>query len=232
MPPFKIQPSQNFQFLAPFHKLACTQLLLFVCWPFLACAFMLLTAPSVILKSKPCHQITLHYTAHCGFKLNCRKRASVTISASHFVSFLGGSILNPPKSSAWSSLEIVQFITQWVLSLHGLSFSLCSLKRADAGRPMRTQEELARPIRSLDSLNSPPIVWPSVRGPSRRERGGTLPCKTFTKRQLGFGIPPLYSFILPHGCLEYCLYISIYIYISVRGPSRRERGETLPCKTC
>ena len=63
------------------------------------------------------------------------------------------------------------------LSLHGLSFSLCSLKRAEASRPMRAQEVGARPIRELDSLNSPPIVWPSVLGPSRREQGGTMPCK-------------------------------------------------------
>ena len=148
------------------------------------------------VKTLPSNNTTVH-SAHYGFKLNCRKRASVTISASHFVSFFWW-ILNPPESSAWSSLEIVQFITQWVLSLHGLSFSLCSLKRAEASRPMRAQEVSARPIRELDSLNSPPIVWPSVRGPSRRERGGTLPCKT---RRLGFGIPPIYSFIQhPRAC--------------------------------
>ena len=81
----------------------------------------------------------------------------------------------PLQARAWSSLEIVQFITQWVLSLHGLSFSLWSLKRAEAGRPIGKRELLARPIRALHFLNSPPIVWPSVGGPSRREQGGTLP---------------------------------------------------------
>ena len=63
------------------------------------------------------------------------------------------------------------------LSLHGLSFSLCPLKRAEGRRPMRVEERMARPITELDSLNSPPIVWPSVLGPSRREQGGTMPCK-------------------------------------------------------
>ena len=140
-----------------------------VCWPFLACAFMLLTAPSVILKSKPCHQITLHYTAHYGYSNSIAEKGHLSQFLLHILSVFWERILNPPKSSAWSSLEIVQFITQWVLSLHGLSFSLCSLKRADAGRPMRTQEVSARPMRKLNSLNSPPIVWPSVRGPSRRE---------------------------------------------------------------
>ena len=158
---------------------------------------MLLTAPSVIPKSKPCHQITLQYTVHIMDSNSIAEKGHLSQFLLHILSVFW-SILNPPKSSAWSSLEIVQFITQWVLSLHGLSFSLCSLKRAEASRPMRAQEVSARPIRELDSLNSPPIVWPSVRGPSRRERGGTLPCKT---RRLGFGIPPMYSFIQhPRAC--------------------------------
>ena len=57
------------------------------------------------------------------------------------------------------------------LSLHGLSFSLCPLKRAEGRRPMRAEEKMARPITELDSLNSPPIVWPSVRGSPEASAG-------------------------------------------------------------
>ena len=93
-----------------------------------------------------------------------QKKASVSISTQNLPALGILNVLKTPYALAWSSLEIVQFITQWVLSLHGLSFSLCSLKRAEGRRPMRAEELGARPIRSLDSLNSPPIVWPSVRG--------------------------------------------------------------------
>ena len=104
-----------------------------------------------------------------------QKKASVSISTQNLPAFGILNVLKTPYALAWSSLEIVQFITQWVLSLHGLSFSLWSLKRAEAGRPIGTRELLARPMRALHFLNSPPIVWPSVGGPSRREQGGTLP---------------------------------------------------------
>ena len=151
-----------------------------LCWSF-CLAFMLLTAPSVTTKSKLCHQIAL-YTLYYRSELNCQKRASVTICSPQFWAFL-----NPP--TGWG-MELVRnsaiYHSMGPLSLHGLSFSLCSEKRAEAGRPMRGEEENSRPIRSLDSLNSPPIVWPSVRGASRREQGGTLPCKTSWLR---FGMP-------------------------------------------
>ena len=104
-----------------------------------------------------------------------QKKASVSISTQNLPALGILNVLKTPHALAWSSLEIVQFITQWVLSLHGLSFSLWSLKRAVAGRPIGTRELLARPMRALHFLNSPPIVWPSVGGPSRREQGGTLP---------------------------------------------------------
>lgn len=118
-----------------------------------------------------------HYTMCNGSKLNWPKKASVSISTQNLPALGILNVLKTPYALAWSSLEIVQFITQWVLSLHGLSFSLWSLKRAEAGRPIGSRELLARPMRALHFLNSPPIVWPSVLGPSRREQGGTMPCK-------------------------------------------------------
>ena len=117
------------------------------------------------------------HTVQCIMDQNSidQKKASVSISTQNLPALGILNVLKTPHALAWSSLEIVQFITQWVLSLHGLSFSLWSLKRAEAGRPIGTRELLARPMRALHFLNSPPIVWPSVGGPSRREQGGTLP---------------------------------------------------------
>ena len=136
--------------------------------------FLLLIAPSVTSKSKPCALLNgSHCTMYNGSKFNWPKKGICLNFHSKFAGILN--VLKTPYALAWSSLEIVQFITQWVLSLHGLSFSLWSLKRAEAGRPIGTRELLARPIRALHFLNSPPIVWPSVGGPSRREQGGTLP---------------------------------------------------------
>ena len=149
--------------------------------------FLLLIAPSVTSKSKPCALLNgSHCTMYNGSKLNWPKKASVSISTQNLPALGILNVLKTPYALAWSSLEIVQFITQWVLSLHGLSFSLCSVKRAEACRPIRAQQLEARPIRSLDSLNSPPIVWPSVGGPSRREQGGTLPWYA-PKALLGIG---------------------------------------------
>ena len=139
------------------------------------------------LQVKTLRAIEWH-TVQCIMDQNSidQKKASVSISTQNLPALGILNVLKTPYALAWSSLEIVQFITQWVLSLHGLSFSLWSLKRAEAGRPIGTRELLARPMRTLHFLNSPPIVWPSVGGPSRREQGGTLPWYA-PKALLGIG---------------------------------------------
>ena len=127
-------------------------------------AFTLLTAPSVVPKSKRCYKISIQYNhtqynyiqydhiqynhiqynhiqynhtqynnipiAYIIGNINCQKRhlSQFALHAlSVFWTFLGA-FLNPPGSAgAWSSLEIVQFITQWVLSLFMASPSHCAL---------------------------------------------------------------------------------------------------------
>ena len=94
-----------------------------LCWSF-CLAFILLTAPSVTTKSKLCHQIAL-YTLYYRSELNCQKKGHPSQSVLHNFELFW----TPLQAGAWSSLEIVQFITQWVLSLFMASPSHSALKK-------------------------------------------------------------------------------------------------------